>query len=136
MNDAVASAIGLSGEDTTDLIQKYYAFVASLNPAQQAVMRSALPSLETAAACMGKGTTAEDLNAYISERLTSVSPSSTGFPVPSVTGMPVPATAMPVPATGMPVPATGMPVPATGMPVPATGMPVPAKENDDEKEDE
>ena len=35
MSDAITRAIGLSEEDTTNLLQKYYTFIASLNPAQQ-----------------------------------------------------------------------------------------------------
>jgi hypothetical protein len=89
MSDAIAKAIGLSEEDTTSLLQKYYAFIASLNPAQQAVMKGAVSSLEAAASIIGGGITADELNAYISKRLAALPTSAVAIPVASAVGIPV-----------------------------------------------
>jgi hypothetical protein len=103
MSADITQAIGLSDEDTTDLLRKYYGFVNSLNPAQQDVIRQCMPSFDQAAAAIGQGTTADDIQAFVASRLGSQ----------AAQGIPVPAT--PSPAQGIPVPtaqsAAGIPVP-------------------------
>lgn len=102
MSDVISKAIGLSEQETTNLLQKYYAFIASLNPAQQAVMKRAVPSLEAAAAIIGGGTTVDDLNAYISERLAESPAVALSLPIPSATGLPIPVNTNAT--TGLPIP--------------------------------
>ena len=115
----INQAIGLSDADATDLLQKYYTFSSSLNPAQQAVMKRVVPSVEHAAATIGGGTTVDELNDYLSRRTSTSGGSALAVPVPSATGVPVPT------ATGVPVPATGVPVPSNV----ATAVPVPGKKH-------
>lgn len=127
MDTNITKAIGLSDNDTTDLLKKYYGFFHALNPAQQDVVRRCMPSFDEAATAVGQGTSAADIQKFVASRLGGG----------GAQGTPVPAQGTPVPAQGTPVPAAsaaqGTPVPAQGTPVPtaqsAAGIPVPIKKN-------
>jgi hypothetical protein len=102
MDDRIQQYIGLSDGDTTDLLQKYYLFVHSLNAQQQEVIRACMPSFDQAATAIGAGTSASDIQQFVSSRLNS-SPAQ-GIPVPtgqSGTAIPVPTAQS---AVGIPVP--------------------------------
>lgn len=119
MDANITKAIGLSDNDTTDLLRKYYGFFHTLNPAQQDVVRKCMPSFDEAATAVGQGTSAADIQKYVASRLGGSA--AQGTPVPAQ-GTPVPTASA---AQGTPVPATS----AQGTPVPtaqsAAGIPVP-----------
>ena len=132
MDANITKAIGLSDNDTTDLLRKYYGFFHALNPAQQDVVRKCMPSFDEAATAVGGGASAGDIQKFVASRLGGSA--AQGTPVPSAQGTPVPAQGTPVPAASA---AQGTPVPAAsaaqGIPVPtaqsAAGIPVPIKKN-------
>jgi hypothetical protein len=115
MDANITQAIGLSDDDTSDLLRKYYGFFHTLNPAQQDVVRKCMPSFDEAAAAIGQGTSAADIQKFVASRLGGG----------AAQGIPVPATSSA--AQGVPVPATSSA--AQGVPVPtaqsAAGIPVP-----------
>jgi len=123
----ISAAIGLSDEDTTDLLTKYYGFFHSLNPAQQAVVQKCIPSFDEAAAAIGQGTSAADIQKYVAGRLASQTVQAFPVPVGQATATPVPAAPS---TTGTPVPTTQS---VTATPVPtahsAAGFPVPIKKS-------
>jgi hypothetical protein len=125
MDDRIKQFIGLSDNDTNDLLQKYYRFVNSLNPAQQGVIRACMPSFDQAATAIGGGTSASDIHQFVSSRLSG--PTAQAIPI-TTTEQTARSIAPPAenPATAIPVPtqqaATAIPVPtaqsAAGIPVP------------------
>lgn len=83
MDQQILNTIGLSEEDTSDLIQKHQAYLDSLNPAQRAVVAKAMPSWNEAASAVGSGCTAEDLNKFVSSRgKTTNTSSALAVPMP------------------------------------------------------
>ncbi|HXW07386.1 MAG TPA: hypothetical protein VD833_19270 [Vicinamibacterales bacterium] len=103
MDANITQAIGLSDDDTSDLLRKYYGFFHTLNPAQQDVVRRCMPSFDEAAAAIGQGTSAGDVQKFVASRLgggaaqavpvPTTSSAAQGVPVPtaqSAAGVPVP----------------------------------------------
>jgi hypothetical protein len=83
MDQQILNAIGLSEDDTADLIRKHQAYLDSLNPAQRAVVARAMPSWDEAAAAVGPGCTADDLNKFVSSRgRTANTSSALAVPMP------------------------------------------------------
>jgi hypothetical protein len=116
MNANIPQAVGLSDDDTSDLVRKYYWFFHLLNPAQQDVMRRCMPSFDQAATAVGQGTTADDIHQFVASRLGGGA--ALGFPLPAeaaAQGFPVPA--RPSTAQGFPVPTANA---AAGFPIATT----------------
>lgn len=103
MDANITQAIGLSDEDTRDLLRRYYGFFHTLNPAQQDVVRKCMPSFDEAAAAIAQGTSAADVQKFVASRLGGGA--AQGVPVPTT---PSAAQAVPVPTTQS---AAGVPVP-------------------------
>lgn len=59
--DQMLAALGLSGEQLRDLLNKFCTFLASLEERQQAVVRRSLPTITEALAAFGPEVTEADL---------------------------------------------------------------------------
>ena len=78
----ILDATGLSEHDAADLINKFQAFAASLNPAQLAAFATTQPAAAEVAKAVSAECTAEDLNAFISKRCEGLgSPIVMGVPL-------------------------------------------------------
>ena len=65
---SILNAVKLSPADAHDFVQKHAAYLNSLNPAQYAAVKKSLPSWKQAAASLGPGVTAQDLQNFVKER--------------------------------------------------------------------
>lgn len=83
MDQQILNKMGLSDEDASDLIRKHQAYLDSLTPAQRAVVAKAMPSWDEAAAAVGSGCTADDLNRFVASRgKTANTSSALAVPMP------------------------------------------------------
>ncbi len=67
-DEEILAAIGLSEEETADLIRKHQAYLQSLNTGQHQLVKLSLPSWEQAAAAISPNCTVADLDRFISAR--------------------------------------------------------------------
>jgi hypothetical protein len=71
---SILKQLNLSESDAKDLVQKYEAFLTSLNPAQRAVLEASLPNAADAAKSLGPS--AEDLTSFVNNRMSKSQPST------------------------------------------------------------
>jgi len=89
MDQQILNKIGLSDEDTRDLIRKHQAYLDSLNPAQRTVVAKAMPSWDEAASAVGPDCTADDLSKFVNSRgRTANTSSALAVPMPVDRGDP------------------------------------------------